>query len=45
MKDTLRKYDSKTLLSILEKLIDLDYNIKISNREKENAFELFILEL
>lgn len=45
MKNSLKKYDSKTLLSILEKLIDLDYKIKRNMLDKNNALELFILEM
>ncbi|HPF83259.1 MAG TPA: DNA polymerase III subunit delta [Bacilli bacterium] len=44
LKDSLRRYDSETLFNILNKLIDLDYNIKSGNIEKNLGFELFILE-
>lgn len=40
-----RAYESNYLLSILEQLADLDYQIKSGQVEKELALELFILEL
>lgn len=39
------KYDNQTLINIIEKLADLDYQMKISDIEKNLAFELFILQL
>lgn len=39
------KYDTNLLLSYLDKLADLDINIKTGNINKELALELFILEL
>lgn len=45
MRDSLRKYDSKTLQGLLEKLGELDFNIKNGTTNKENALELFILEI
>jgi DNA polymerase-3 subunit delta len=44
MKDSLKKYDSNTLLKLLKKLADLDYNIKKGSVNKELGLELFILE-
>lgn len=39
------RYDTSLLLSYIEKLADLDINIKTGNIDKELALELFILEL
>lgn len=45
MRDSLKKYDSKTLLSLLNKLGELDFNIKKGIIDKESALELFIIEI
>ena len=44
MRDSLKKYDSSTLLSLLTKLADLDYDIKRGAINKDLGLELFILE-
>ncbi len=44
MRDSLKKYDSKTLLSLIKKLADLDYDIKRGSINKDLGLELFILE-
>ncbi len=44
MRDSLKKYDSCTLLSLLKKLADLDYDIKRGTINKDLGLELFILE-
>ncbi len=44
MRDSLKKYDSETLLSLIKKLADLDYDIKRGSINKDLGLELFILE-
>ncbi len=44
MRDSLKKYDSNTLLILLKKLADLDYDIKRGAINKDLGLELFILE-
>lgn len=44
MKDSLKKYDSHSLLRLLKKLSDLDLGIKNGSVNKELGLELFILE-
>ncbi len=44
MKDSLKKYDSHSLLRLLKKLSDLDIGIKNGSVNKELGLELFILE-
>lgn len=44
MRDSLKKYNSETLLVLLKKLADLDYDIKTGNINKDLGLELFILE-
>ena len=44
LRNSINKYDSYTLYSLLSKLADLDYNIKTNKIDKYTALELFILE-
>ena len=44
MRDSLRKYDEKRLIFLLEKLKELDYKIKTNSIDRFLGFELFILE-
>ena len=44
MRDSLKKYDNETLLSLIKKLADLDYDIKRGSINKDLGLELFILE-
>lgn len=44
MRDSLKKYDSETLLNLIKKLADLDYDIKRGAINKDLGLELFILE-
>lgn len=44
LKDSLRKYDSATLYKLLDKLADLDYDIKRGKIDKNMGLELFIIE-
>lgn len=45
LKEPIRKYESKDLIAFLEKLADLDYDIKSGKTDAKKALELFILEL
>lgn len=45
MRDSLNKYDSETLLYLLEELAELDYNIKSGKVLKDIGLEIFILNL
>ena len=44
LRDSLNKYDSYKLHSLLEQLADLDYGIKKGTISKKQALELFIIE-
>ena len=44
LRESLSKYDSYKLKDILNKLADLDYNIKRGTISKNQALELFIIE-
>lgn len=45
LKEPIRKYESKDLITFLEKLADIDYNIKSGKTDAKKALELFILEI
>lgn len=44
MRDSIKKYDTNTIIDLLEKLAQLDYKIKTSQIDRYLGFELFILE-